>query len=193
MPNRMPPSKLPLADTENSVAETPSTWAIEPFDRLRHERSGFDCGLPSLNGWLATKISQFKKKDLTRTYVLAKAGSTTVKGFYALSNHTVIYEALPEDQAKGRPQIDMPVVLIGRLAVDQSVQGKGVGEFLLIDALRRAEYLANKIGIRAVEVDAINEDAKRFYERYGFLTLRDDPRHLFLPMTVIRKLQLPPL
>lgn len=174
------------------MADSPSTWAIEPFDRLQHDRTGFDCGLPPLNDWLATKVSQFEKKDLARTYVLVETGKTTVKGFYALSNHTVVYEALPEDQTKGLPQIDMPVVLIGRLAIDRSVQGRGLGEFLLIDALRRAEYLAKKIGIRAVEVDAINEAAKLFYQRYGFLALKDDPRHLFLPLTVIRKLQLPP-
>jgi GNAT superfamily N-acetyltransferase len=175
------------------VAETPPTWAIEPFDKLRHERSGFDCGLPILNDWLGTKVSQFEKKDMARKYVLIETGNTIVKGFYALSNHTVVYEALPEDHAKGLPQIDMPVVLIGQLAVDRSLQGKGLGEFLLIDALRRAEFLATKIGVRAVEVEAFNDGAKRFYERYGFLTLKDDPRHLFLPMSVIRKLQLPPL
>lgn len=128
-----------------------------------------------------------------RLTVLVETGSTTVKGFYALSNHTIVCEALPDDQAKGLPQIDMPVVLIGRLAVDRSVQGQGLGEFLLVDALRRAEYLANKIGVRAVEVDAINEAAIRFYQRYGFLSRKDDPRHLFLSMSVIRKLQLPPL
>jgi GNAT superfamily N-acetyltransferase len=179
---------------ENSVAKPPaSSWIIEPFDRLRHERSGFDCGIPILNDWLTTKVSQFEKKDLARTYVLIETGSNLVKGYYALSNHTVIYESLPADQAKGLPQIDMPVVLIGRLAIDRSVQGKGLGEFLLIDALRRAEYLAKKIGIRAVEVDAINEAAARFYERYGFIVLMDDPHHLFLPMSVIRNLQLPPL
>lgn len=193
MPSRTQPSKPLLAVTENSVADSSPAWVIEPFDRLRHDRSGFDCGLSTLNEWLATKVSQFEKKDLARTYVLVETGNATVKGFYALSNHTVVYEALPEDQAKGLPHIDMPVVLIGRLAVDRSVQGQGLGEFLVIDALRRAEYLAGKIGIRAVEVDAINEDAKRFYERFGFLTLKDDPRHLFLSMTVIRKLQLPPL
>ena len=77
--------------------------------------------------------------------------------------------------------------------MDRSVQGQKLGEFLLIDALRRAEYLAAKIGIRAVEVHAINESAKHFYERYGFLTLSDDPHHLFLPMSIIRKLQLPAL
>ena len=175
------------------MAETRSTWVIEPFDRLRHDRTGFDCGLPVLNEWLGTKVSQFQKKDLARTYVLVETGKVIVKGYYSLSNHTVVYAALPEDQANGLPQIDMPVVLIGRLAVDRSLHRKGLGAFLLIDALRRAEFLAAKIGIRAVEVDAINDDAKLFYERYGFLTLKDDPHHLFLPMTVIRKLKLPPL
>lgn len=194
MRNPTRPSRpLPVV-TENSVANSPSSlWSVEPFDRQQHDRSGFDCGIPILNEWLATKVSQFEKKDLARTYVLVEAGSTVVKGYYALSNHTVAYESLPADQVKGLPQIDMPVVLVGKLAVDRSLQGQGLGEFLLIDALRRAEYLATKIGIRAVEVDAINEAAKRFYERYDFLSLSDDPHHLFLPMNIIRKLQLPPL
>ena len=149
--------------------------------------------MPILDEWLTAKVSQFEKKDLARTYVLVETGSTLVKGYYAVSNHTVSYESLPIDQSKGLPQIDMPVVLIGRLAVDRSVQGQKPGEFLLVDALRRAEYLAAKIGIRAVEVDANNPSAKLFYERYGFLTLSDDPHHLFLPMSIIRTLQLPPL
>lgn len=170
-----------------------TTWSVEPYDRIKHDRAGFDCGLPLLNDWLATKVSQFEKKDLARTYVLVESGASLVKGYYALSNHTVVYESLPEDQTKGLPHLDIPVVLIGRLAVDQSVQGQKLGEFLLIDALRRAEYLAGKIGIRAVEVDAINEAARSFYEHYGFIALLDDHHHLFLPMNVIRKLQLPPL
>lgn len=193
MPSQMLPSKQPLVVMGNSVADSTPAWTIEPFDRLRHDRSGFDCGVPVLNDWLATKVSQFEKKDLARTYVLVETGTTTIKGYYALSNHTVVYEALPDDQARGLPQIDMPVVLIGRLAVERSVQGQRLGEFLLIDALRRAEYLAGKIGIRAVEVEAISDSAKQFYERYGFLSLADDPRHLFLPLSVIRKLNLPPL
>jgi GNAT superfamily N-acetyltransferase len=169
------------------------TWVIEPFDRGRHERANFDCGVPVLDEWLATQASQFEKRDLARVYVLVAAGEATVKGYYALSSHRVSYEALPVDQAKGLPRIDLPVVLIGRLAVDRRVQGRRLGEFLLIDALRRAEYLAGKLGIRAVEVHAINDEARRFYERYGFLSLLDDPRHLFLPMHIVRKLKLPPL
>jgi len=179
---------------ENSVAKSfSSTWSVEPFDKQRHDRTGFDCGVPTLNDWLATKVSQYEKKDLARNFVLVEPEQTVVKGYYALSNHTVIYEAPPEDQAKGLPQIDIPVVLIGKLAVDRSLQRHGLGEFLLIDALRRVSYLATKIGIRAVEVVAINEAAITFYQRYGFLTLNDIPRHLFLPMNVIRKLNLPPL
>lgn len=169
------------------------TWIIEPFDKQRHDRTGFDCGLEALNDWLTTKISQYEKRDLARTYVLVAEGEPFVKGYYSISNHTVVYEALPDDQAKGLPQIDVPVVLIGRLAVDASVQAQGLGEFLLLDALRRAEYLASKIGVRAIEVDAIDESAKRFYQKYGFVSLADDPRHLFLPMKVIRKLKLPRL
>ena len=176
------------------VAKSSSaTWSVEPFDKRQHVRSGFDCGVPVLNDWLSTQVSQYEKKDLARTYVLVEAGQNSVRGYYALSNHTVVHEALPRDQAKGLPQIDLPVVLIGKLAVDRTLHGQGLGEFLLIDALQRASYLATKIGISAVEVDAIDENAKRFYQRYGFLTLSDDPRHLILPMSVIRKLVLPPL
>ncbi len=169
-------------------------WSVEPFARQRHDRTGFDCGVPVLNNWLSTKVSQFEKKGLARTYVLVEQGQNTVKGYYALSNHTVIYEALTEDQTKGLPQnMNVPVVLLGRLAVDCSVQGQKLGEFLLVDAFRRVEYLASKIGIRAVEVDAIDENARQFYKKYGFLSLRDDSRHLLLPIDVIRKLKLPVL
>jgi GNAT superfamily N-acetyltransferase len=91
------------------------------------------------------------------------------------------------------PKIAVPVVLLGRLAVDRTVQGQGLGAHLLIDALRRTECLAEAVGIRAVEVDAIDDAARRFYLKFGFGPLADDPNHLFLPLHVIRKLRLPPL
>lgn len=168
-------------------------WVVEPFEKSRHDRHGFDCGVPALNDWLATKVSQYEKKDLARTYVLVERGQNQVRGYYALSTHTVVYEALPADQAKGLPHIDLPVLLIGRLAIDVSIRGQRLGEYLLTDALRRAEYLSRRIGIRAVEVDAINDAAHAFYARYGFVSLKDDPRHLLLPMSAIRKLDLPPM
>jgi GNAT superfamily N-acetyltransferase len=116
-----------------------------------------------------------------------------VLGYYALSNHLVRHEALSEELAKGLPVVDIPVVLLGRLAVDQSVQGQGLGQHLLIDALRRVAHVAEHIGVRAVEVDALDDEARRFYLRFGFFPLLDDQRHLFLPMQVIRKLELPPM
>ncbi len=166
-------------------------WEIQRLNR-GHDRTQFDSGVPALNDWLQRFANQHEKRDLARTYVAVLLGEQRVLGYYALSNHQVHYDALPEIQAKGLPQIDIPVILLGRLAVDRSMQGQGLGRFLLIDALRRAIHVADQVGVRAVEVDAIDQSAKGFYLKYGFVPLEDDERHLFLPMQVIRKLKLPP-
>jgi GNAT superfamily N-acetyltransferase len=168
-----------------------SPWSIEPFDRQRHDRSQFDCGVPALNDWLAMRISQFEKRDLARTYVIVKTGDAAIQGYYSLSTHSVAPETLPPEQAKGLPKIDVPALLIGQLAVQLSTQGQGLGELLLLNALSRAEFLSRSVGIRMVEVDALNDRAKQFYESYGFVPLSDSPRHLFLPLSVVRKLNLP--
>ena len=169
-----------------------SDWVIERLSS-KHDRTSFHCGRATLDDWLRFRVSQFEKRDLARTYAAVQNGGSAVLGFYAISNHRVTFEALPADQAKGLPHIDIPVVLLGRLAVDQSVQGQGLGELLLVDALRRAQHLADQVGVRAVEVDAIDDQARAFYAKYGFVQLVDDANHLFLPMQVIRKLTLPPL
>jgi GNAT superfamily N-acetyltransferase len=168
-----------------------SPWLIVPL-APEHDRSAFDCGVPALNDWLAQRAGQFDRKDLARTYVAVRPGESAVLGYYALSSHAVRYEALPADQAKGLPRLDVPVALLGKLAVDRGMQGQGLGGDLLVDALRRVQFLADEIGIRAVEVDAIDDAARRFYERNGFVPLLDNPRHLFLPVRVIRALKLSP-
>jgi len=167
-------------------------WDIQPLGR-GHDRSAFDCGNVGLNEWLQKRSGQWQKKELARCYVAVPKGEARVVGYYAISSHHVGYDSLPAEQAKGLPRIDVPVVLLGRLAVDQSVRGQGLGSLLLIDALRRAEQLAARLGIRAVEVDAIDETARQFYLKFGFTPLEDEPNHLFLPMHVIRKLKLPPM
>jgi GNAT superfamily N-acetyltransferase len=116
-----------------------------------------------------------------------------VVGYYAISTHRVVYEALPAAEAKGLPRLDLPLVLIGRLAVDHTVQGQGLGALLLVDALRRSLQISEQVGIRAVEVDALDDAARNFYLKFGFRSLLDDPRHLFLPMHEIRKLKLDPI
>ena len=80
------------------------------------------------------------------------------------------------------------MILIGRLAVDRSVQGQGLGSYLLVDALRRVLRIAEDVGVRAVEVDAIDDAAREFYLKYGFDSLKDDRQHLFISTIQIRKL-----
>jgi predicted GNAT family N-acyltransferase len=99
---------------------------------------------------------------------------------------------LPPQQ--GLPfRVNVPVVIIGRLAINQSSQGQGLGAGLVVDALRRSQHLADLIGIRAVEVDSFDTGACDFYLTFGFIPFRDDARHLFLPIQTIRRLKLPPL
>ena len=97
---------------------------------------------------------------MARTYVAVAGTESQVLGYYAVSNHQVSYEDLPEEEAKGLPNVEIPVVLLGRLAVERSAQGQGLGEHLLFDALRRVSQVSQQIGIRAVEVDAIDDRAQ---------------------------------
>lgn len=166
-------------------------WTIRRLD-TSHDRAAFDCGHSILNEWIRERAGQFDRRDLARTYVATRPGELAVVGYYAISSHRVVHETLPDNEAKGLPRLDVPVVLLGRLAVDRSEQGRGLGSLLLVDALRRSAEISEQIGIRAVEVDAIDDTARSFYLKYGFRPLLDDPRHLFLPMHVIRKLGLNP-
>ena len=166
--------------------------AISTIRRLDkdHDRSAFDCGQAVLNAWLKDRAGQFDRRDLSRTFVATRPNEATVLGYYALSAHRVICDVLPNAEARGLPRLDIPVVLIGRLAVDRNTQGTGLGASLLVDALRRSLQISEQVGIRAVDVDALDQDARSFYQKFGFRSLLDDPRHLFLPIHEIRKLKL---
>ena len=158
---------------------------IEPLSS-QHDRNSFDCGEPSLNTYLRQYARQNDEKGLGRTYVAVEPGETRVEGYYTLSTGAVTFEQVPEKL----PRYPIPVVHMGRLAVDLRAQGKGLGELLLIDALKRAVQAAEQLGIYAIEVRALNERARNFYLKYGFTPLLDDELHLYLLMKVIRKLKL---
>ncbi len=160
-------------------------WRIEQFDR-GHVREGFDCGKPSLNDFLRSLVSQYEKRDLGRTYVAFQAGDRRVLGYYTLTSGAIGAASLPANQAKKLPRHAVLVVLLARLAVDRSAHGKGLGGFLLRDALTRSLDLAEKVGIHAVVVDALDAEAKSFYQRFGFLPLTDDVMRLFLPLSTLR-------
>lgn len=159
-------------------------WQIEPLSN--QDQSSFSCGQSILDDWFQRNAGQFQRRDLARVYI-ARSGSE-ILGFYSLSSHSVHFEDLTHDHAKGLPRMDVPVVLMGRLAVDQRFQGQGVGAFLLVDALMRVKSLAGQVGVRAVEVHAINDTARCFYKKFGFRSLADSPLHMYLPMHEIRQI-----
>lgn len=113
-------------------------------------------------------------------------GSTTVVGFYTLSFGELAVGDLPEAARKGLSNHPVPVVRIGRLAVDRNHQNHGLGGVLLVSAIRLAVIASSELGAYAVEVDALTEDVVSFYEHFGFHALTDDPKHLYLPMKAAR-------
>jgi GNAT superfamily N-acetyltransferase len=161
-------------------------YSIVPLS-TRHSRDQFDCGKHSLNDYLKRFARQNDDKGLGRTYVaVSSEDETTVYGYYTLSSGTIQFDTIPEKL----PRYPIPVVLLARLAVDQSVGGQGFGRILLTDALRRSIRLADQLGIYAVEVQALDETAKAFYLKFGFKELSDDQFHLYIAMKTLRKVKL---
>jgi ribosomal protein S18 acetylase RimI-like enzyme len=156
-------------------------WQIGRLERS-HERAAFCCGKAPLDDFLRALVSQYEKRKLGRTYVATRPGEKQVLGYYTLASAAIAFPALPPAAAKKLPKHPVPAVLLARLAVDASTQGQGLGEELLLDALHRSLALSAQLGIHAVVVDAIDEQAKAWYLKYGFLPLLDDPMHLYLPI-----------
>lgn len=169
-------------------AEPP--WVIEPVGR-RHARDEFDCGNDDLNGFLRRYARQNEDLDLARTYVAVRAGSPRVEGYFTLRSGEIPLEALPEAARRRLPRYPVPVVHLARLAVDRTVQGRGLGGILLAAALEKALAVSTRIGALAVEVIATDGKAVEFYRHHGFSELTDDPHHLYLPMKRIAELFAP--
>ncbi len=162
-----------------------SEWRLARIDP-RHAREGFDCGQPSLNDFLRTLVNQYERRNLGRTYVATEGEDQQVLGYDTLSSGSVSFDVLPAKQAKKLPRHEVPVILLARLAVDQRAQGKGLGGHRLGDAIRRSLDLSESLGIHAIVVDAIDESARSFYRKFGFIPLLDDELHLFLPIAAAR-------
>ena len=163
-------------------------WIIERL-RKDHDRSNFDSGVPSVDDFLKERATQFQKRGLGRTFVAVAPGCNRVLGFYTLSSGAVSFDKLPTKESRSLPsRIPIPVLHVGQLAVDKSNQGQGLGSFLLLDALRRGLRHADEVAMRAVEVYAINDEARQFYRKYGFVELLDDEQHLYIPMKKVAKL-----
>jgi GNAT superfamily N-acetyltransferase len=154
-----------------------------------HDRNAFGCGEPPLNNYLQRLALQNDERGIGRTFVAVVAGETHIKGYYTLATGKVIFENMPETK-KLPPRMPVPVVLLGRLAVDNGSKGSGLGRLLLMHALWRSQQIAAHAGVYAVEVDALHEQAAKFYLKYGFTPLLDDPLHLYLSMKTVEALNL---
>jgi len=161
---------------------------ISPLTKA-HERKSFDCGHEDLNRYQREQARQDAEKRVAAPFVLTQPGDPKVLGFYTLSSSIIPVDELSQDLMKRLPRYgQLPVTLLGRLAVDRSAGGQGVGEFLLVDALRRSLEAAQQIAAMAVIVDAKNERAESFYRHFDFQPFQQTPLRLFLPMAQIAKL-----
>jgi GNAT superfamily N-acetyltransferase len=149
-----------------------------------HDLSPFDSGRPVLDVWLRQRAAKNESSGASRTYVVCE--DARVVGFYCLSTGSVECQKAPGKVRRNMPD-PIPVMLMGRLAVDKTQQGKGLGRALLKDAIFRTLKAAEIAGMRALLVHALDEKAANFYRRNGFLVSPIDPLVLMLPLDTARK------
>jgi GNAT superfamily N-acetyltransferase len=160
-------------------------WREEPIGR-RHDRKSFDCGAADLNGYLARYARQNHESGGAKTFVaVSSVEPARILGFYSISPGSIEFARVPANVTRKLGRYEVPVFRLARLAVDRSMQGQGIGGDLLLAAGVRALAVAAKVGGVALAIDAKDENAVRWYERFGAQPLLDDPLKLILPLSVI--------
>jgi predicted GNAT family N-acyltransferase len=161
---------------------------IELLDSKKHDRSSFSCGVDSLDEYIKTRASQELKKRVSTPFVLTDSPNREVLGYYCLSSYSIASIELDESTAKKLPRYPLlPAIMLGRLAVDSGCQGKGYGDLLVADALKRSLELSKQLASFAVVVEAIDTRAAIFYQRHGFIEFLDDPMKLYITVDMIKK------
>jgi len=156
------------------------------FDSEVHERTSFDCGVDSINRFLRHQATQWTRKGLSSCWVLESDYSRSIIGFYTLSAASLSFEDIADIAGRQLPKsIQIPALRIGRLGVDVSHQGKGLGEALLIDALIRA--CRTDAAWAFIIVDALDTNASTWYKKYGFVPLGDNSLRLVIAKETVLK------
>ena len=162
-----------------------STHSIELLAK-HHDRTNFQCGSETLDRYLQQQARQDAEKHVAAPFVMTAPPDPTVLGYYTLSASVISAGDISPELAKKLPRYpQLPVTLIGRLAVDTRRKGQGKGAFLLMDALRRSLAHATDIAAMAVVVDAKDEAAAAFYQHFDFTPLESNGRRLYLPMKTV--------
>ncbi len=152
------------------------------------KKKEFDCGIEDLNRYLRQFAIPNDKKNVGKTFIAVDdADPLQPVGYYTVSMAQIRFEELPEDVRKGLPKYPIPAMRIGKLAVDTSSQGRRIGAFLLKDAFLRAVKISSEVALHFVVVDALNENAKAFYLKYGFIPLGSDSLTLVIALKTIEK------
>jgi len=153
-----------------------------------HNKASFKCGVRLLDNYLHKQAGQDVKRKLSACFILPDE-SNNVKGYYTLSSASIKRAELTDDLTRILPPSyqDLPVTLLGRLAVDDHYKRLGIGELLLIDALKRSYDATQSVASMAVVVDPIDESAARFYLKYGFVQLPASGK-MFITMKTVSKL-----
>lgn len=153
-----------------------------------HDVSEFDCGSEAQTAWLRRHALQAQRSDTARVYVVCRQGTRRVVGFYALSAGSVSHAEAPPRMTKGVGRYPVPVVILTRLGVDLSEQGRGLGSALVRDALFQTASISDRLGVRALLIHAETPEAVAFYRRIdpGFETSPTDPLQLILLMKDLR-------
>jgi GNAT superfamily N-acetyltransferase len=156
---------------------------LERLD-ARHDVSTFECGNEELDNWLRRHALAAQQMDSARTFLLVR--NDRVVGYVSLTVGSVLRADAPARLVRGLPAYPIGMVLLARLAVDRSEQGKGLGALLLAEALRKAVAAGEAAAARLVVVDAIDDAAVRFYERFGFIAAPEHPHRLYRRIKDVR-------
>ncbi len=168
------------------AAEKTVHAVFERLDNKRHKRGNFSCEVESLQSYFRTRASQDVRRKIAAVFVLAE--DSEVLGYYTLSSYAIDAGELPPDLAGGFPSYPkLPAILIGRLARDLKWRGQGIGELLLVDALRRCQENTATAGAVAVVVEAENEKARKFHLDYGFIQFPEHPDKFFMLMSTVKE------
>lgn len=160
-------------------------FSIEPLGK-QHDRAAFSCGNEQLDRYLHSRATQDRKRNIASPYVVVDRERKQIIGYYTLSMSGVSLEQLPQGIAKKLPKYPIVgVTLIGRLAIASGYKGAGWGKLLLLDALYRSLLVSKTTASFAVVVDAIDDQAVGFYQRFEFQAFLDRPYRLFRTMANI--------
>lgn len=155
-----------------------------------HKKSDFDCDNVLLNNYIHKQAKRDVNRDLSACYILNDINDKRVLGYYTLSGNSIDRNEFPIELMQKMPPsyINLPTILLGRLAIDKNEKGKGFGSILLIDALKKCADISESLGVLAVIVDPFDQKAISFYKKFGFILIPSNNK-MFIPIKTIQDLK----